>query len=246
MDWLSGWLRSVILVILLATFVDLLLPNAAMQRYVRTVISLFLLLTLLQPLLSLFSGRGELEGRLTAALFEKGAQGAAGESLAAIQMRAETLKRSQEQEAHKLVKQQVADLMKRKLESTAGVRVRSIRVETEGGEGGQAVIKSVAVTIEPEPARPAGGSGGGEAPVRAGPEAIKPVEPVEPVKSVSIRIGAEESDAREVTRMEETAEGELTPEELQKKTEITRLLAADWQLKESQIQLEIIQEAMGR
>ncbi|WP_238540513.1 stage III sporulation protein AF [Paenibacillus mucilaginosus] len=141
MDWLSDWLRSIILVILLATFVDLLLPNAAMQRYVRTVISLFLLLTLLQPLFTLFSGRGELNGRLTAALFEQNGPGSAGESLAAIQTRAETLKRSQEQEAHKLVRQQVAELMKRKLESASGVEVRSIRVETEAGADGQAVTQ---------------------------------------------------------------------------------------------------------
>ncbi|MGF7030357.1 stage III sporulation protein AF [Paenibacillus mucilaginosus] len=246
MDWLSDWLRSIILVILLATFVDLLLPNAAMQRYVRTVISLFLLLTLLQPLFTLFSGRGELNGRLTAALFEQNGPGSAGESLAAIQTRAETLKRSQEQEAHKLVRQQVAELMKRKLESASGVEVRSIRVETEAGADGQAVIKSVFVTIDPEPARPAGGSAGGEAPQRAGSEAMKPVEPVEPVKSVSIRIGAEEAGAKEVSRMGESAARELTPQQLQKKTEITRLFAADWQLEESQIQLELIHEPKGR
>lgn len=54
MSWLSDWLKSIIMVILLATFVDILLPNQTMQRYVKTVISLFILLTLLQPLFSLF------------------------------------------------------------------------------------------------------------------------------------------------------------------------------------------------
>ncbi|MEK3721657.1 stage III sporulation protein AF [Paenibacillus sp. FSL H8-0034] len=54
MGWLSDWLKSIIMVILLATFVDILLPNQTMQRYVKTVISLFILLTLLQPLFSLF------------------------------------------------------------------------------------------------------------------------------------------------------------------------------------------------
>jgi stage III sporulation protein AF len=54
MGWLSDWLKSIIMVILLATFVDILLPNQTMQRYVKTVISLFILLTLLQPIFSLF------------------------------------------------------------------------------------------------------------------------------------------------------------------------------------------------
>lgn len=40
MGWLSDWLKSIIMVILLATFVDILLPNQTMQRYVKTVISL--------------------------------------------------------------------------------------------------------------------------------------------------------------------------------------------------------------
>ncbi|MED4609729.1 stage III sporulation protein AF, partial [Paenibacillus validus] len=61
MDFLSGWLKSVVLVILIATFVDLLLPNQSMQRYVKTVISMFLLLTLLQPLLSLLRSDAALD-----------------------------------------------------------------------------------------------------------------------------------------------------------------------------------------
>ena len=54
MDWLAGWLKTVIMVIMLATFVDLLLPSNTMQRYVKTVLSLFILLTLLTPVLQLF------------------------------------------------------------------------------------------------------------------------------------------------------------------------------------------------
>jgi stage III sporulation protein AF len=53
MAWLSDWLKSIIMVILLAAFVDILLPSQTMQRYVKTVISLFILLTLLQPVFSL-------------------------------------------------------------------------------------------------------------------------------------------------------------------------------------------------
>lgn len=41
MDWLAGWLKTVIMVIMLATFVDLLLPSNTMQRYVKTVLSLY-------------------------------------------------------------------------------------------------------------------------------------------------------------------------------------------------------------
>ncbi|MDT2265204.1 stage III sporulation protein AF [Paenibacillus larvae] len=53
MEWLSGWLKTVITIILLATFVDLLLPSTKLQRYVKTVMSLFILLALLSPVMQL-------------------------------------------------------------------------------------------------------------------------------------------------------------------------------------------------
>ncbi|KRE54283.1 stage III sporulation protein AF [Paenibacillus sp. Soil522] len=53
MAWLSDWLRDIIAVILLAVFVELLLPNKAMQRYARLVVGLFILLTILSPILKL-------------------------------------------------------------------------------------------------------------------------------------------------------------------------------------------------
>ena len=53
MAWLSDWLRDIIAVILLAVFVELLLPNKAMLRYARLVVGLFILLTILSPILKL-------------------------------------------------------------------------------------------------------------------------------------------------------------------------------------------------
>lgn len=51
--WLSDWLRDIIAIILLAVLVELLLPNKAMQRYARLVVGLFILLTILSPILKL-------------------------------------------------------------------------------------------------------------------------------------------------------------------------------------------------
>ncbi|WP_206669928.1 stage III sporulation protein AF [Paenibacillus luteus] len=50
---MSDWLRDIIAIILLAVFVELLLPNKAMQRYARLVVGLFILLTILSPILKL-------------------------------------------------------------------------------------------------------------------------------------------------------------------------------------------------
>lgn len=54
MSWLSQWLKEIIMVILLATFIDLLLPNRSMQRYVKLMLSLIILMILLTPIMKLF------------------------------------------------------------------------------------------------------------------------------------------------------------------------------------------------
>lgn len=56
MSWLGDWLREIILVVLLASFVELLLPSKSMERYARLVLSLLILLTMLSPIVSLLKG----------------------------------------------------------------------------------------------------------------------------------------------------------------------------------------------
>ncbi|WP_209123084.1 stage III sporulation protein AF [Alkalihalobacillus sp. BA299] len=55
MSFLTEWLTNIIIFILLATILELLLPNSNMQRYVKMVVGLLLLVIILNPLLSIFS-----------------------------------------------------------------------------------------------------------------------------------------------------------------------------------------------
>ncbi|HEX7064584.1 MAG TPA: stage III sporulation protein AF [Bacillales bacterium] len=54
MDYLTSWISEIILLILMAVVLELLLPNSSLQRYVRMVVGLLLLLALLKPVLSVF------------------------------------------------------------------------------------------------------------------------------------------------------------------------------------------------
>lgn len=54
MDWITQWITEIILLILVATVLELLLPESGMRRYARIVVSLLLLLALLSPVLSIF------------------------------------------------------------------------------------------------------------------------------------------------------------------------------------------------
>lgn len=49
----SDWLRHLVVLVLLAVFLDAALPSGATQKYVRAVLSLIVMLSLLQPLQAL-------------------------------------------------------------------------------------------------------------------------------------------------------------------------------------------------
>ncbi len=52
---ITGWITNIIVLILLATVLELLLPNSSMQRYVKMVIGLMLMAVILSPVLSIFT-----------------------------------------------------------------------------------------------------------------------------------------------------------------------------------------------
>lgn len=54
-DWLTNWLKEIILIVLLASFVDLLLPNSNMQKYARLILGLLIILTIISPIFELFT-----------------------------------------------------------------------------------------------------------------------------------------------------------------------------------------------
>ncbi|WP_078379776.1 stage III sporulation protein AF [Sutcliffiella halmapala] len=55
MSYLTEWITSIILFILLATVVDMLLPSSSMQKYTKLVIGLLLIVVILTPILKLLS-----------------------------------------------------------------------------------------------------------------------------------------------------------------------------------------------
>ncbi|MBY0096422.1 stage III sporulation protein AF [Mesobacillus maritimus] len=55
MDFLTEWITNIIIFILLATIIDMLLPNSSLQKYVKVVISLLLISIILSPIMKIFS-----------------------------------------------------------------------------------------------------------------------------------------------------------------------------------------------
>ncbi|WP_078545817.1 stage III sporulation protein AF [Litchfieldia alkalitelluris] len=55
MSFLTEWITNIILFILLATIIDMLLPNSSMQKYVKMVTGLILIVIILTPLFNILS-----------------------------------------------------------------------------------------------------------------------------------------------------------------------------------------------
>lgn len=226
MTWLSEWLKSIIMVILLASFVDILLPSQTMQRYVKTVISLFILLTLLHPLFSLLQKQASVDQLLADAdSFFQGKSPAAAipafssssksqaagrgqvqlqganagmQTLESIQQQADQLKMTQEKRSQQLLEQQITTLMKQNIEQDLAFTVQSLNVETGKGESGQMQILAIHLKAAQrnEAVSP-----------KQGDQKLKALQ-VEPVKPVNISI---QVDTDWVDRSQRTAaDGSLT------------------------------------
>jgi len=54
-SFLAGWVSNIIVFVLLATVIDMLLPNSALQKYAKMVIGLLLIAIIITPILGLFN-----------------------------------------------------------------------------------------------------------------------------------------------------------------------------------------------
>jgi len=146
LDWLSGWLRSIITVILLAAIVDLLLPNKAMQRYARLVVGLIVLLTILSPLIRLFAGNfnDRVEDSMNA--WERAGASSTIQmpTLQQISKEAQRLSKERQRQAASLAERELASAMEQEIDSRLGSEgsIAVVRLSEDGKR-----IASVLVTI---------------------------------------------------------------------------------------------------
>ena len=131
MTWLNEWMREVIMVVLLATFIDLILPSRSMERYVKLVLSLLILLTLMQPVINLLTDSPEV--KLSAAFQNQDANAAyftngKETTLQQILSQAETIKSQQLTQSLQWAGEEVARQMKQQIENKTGKQVQEVKV----------------------------------------------------------------------------------------------------------------------
>lgn len=127
MGWLSSWLQDLILIVLLATFVDMLLPNRSMERYVKLVLSLLILLTLLSPITKLL--RSDPVSELKRAMSAMDAPSDGQATLEKILAKGRQLQANEQQQSLRWTAKELANVMKGQIEDTTGAKVQSVEVQ---------------------------------------------------------------------------------------------------------------------
>ncbi|SFB20224.1 stage III sporulation protein AF [Cohnella sp. OV330] len=200
---LGGWLRQVVAAVLLAALIDLLLPNRTMQRYVRLVAGLFILLTLAGPLLSWI--QGDMDAKLAAGIEWAEREPVGGEDrsqLEAIMAEAKRIGAGMDEQAAKLAVAGLEAQIKAVVEQEEDVKVGSVEVSAEPAADGALAVESVKIRlVAPEAGITAEGG-----------EPIAEVEPVSPVVvDVEVGTGADDRSDEDVDRAVPAAQtGEAT------------------------------------
>ncbi|SFF02197.1 stage III sporulation protein AF [Paenibacillus catalpae] len=150
--WLSDWLRDIIAVIMLAAFVELLLPNKAMLRYSRLVIGLLILLTIMSPILRLLQGdfNAKLKDGITHWDQLEAQREVKMPTLSDIQKKADELNKQQDSDAAALMEQTLESAMKDAVFKQTEQPVEAVEVTLGWEKQGQKMtpyVNAVLVTL---------------------------------------------------------------------------------------------------
>ncbi|OAB44149.1 stage III sporulation protein AF [Paenibacillus glacialis] len=242
MSWLNEWMKEVIMVVLLATFVDLILPSRSMERYVKLVLSLLILLTLLQPIINLFTDSPE--QKLSAA-FQTQAMNSTNftngkeTTLQQILSKADQMKHQQQSQSLQWAGEEVARQMKQQIQEQTRSLVQEVKVlltllpAKEANEQALPSITSVDVVLQEEPQALQEQSNQDHN--SSQPILISPIAPVK--VEVNLEPVKPESNSRDNSASDKKSEKVWSPNE-KNAEDIVKLLQMKWNLQSEQIQVK--------
>ncbi|WP_232696090.1 stage III sporulation protein AF [Brevibacillus daliensis] len=219
MEFITIWLRKVILLVLLAAFLDLILPNTKLQSYVKMVMGLIIILTIMQPLFSLMNVKQE-ELAAKIGIYQDIQEGQKVE--AEWQQLSKKLINTQDKQVISYVEDQMRSLLTEKVKLAYGVTLTDLAVSFETEVTGQQKISQVVATISDQT-----NATSGEA---SGVRAIQSINPVEPVQ-ITI-------DDKSATNSNESIAASYTPQHpLQK--ELVTYIAMEYGVEPEDVKVKV-------
>lgn len=56
MNWISGWIQGIIIAVIIGTIIEMLLPDGNCKKYVKVVIGVYILFSIVSPVITKFTG----------------------------------------------------------------------------------------------------------------------------------------------------------------------------------------------
>ncbi|MGO4107354.1 stage III sporulation protein AF [Paenibacillus sp. YAF4_2] len=233
--WLSDWLRDIIAVIMLATFVELLLPNKSMQRYARLVIGLLILLTIMSPILRLL--QGDFNAKLKDGISNWDQLEAQHEvkmpTLNDIQKKAEDLNKQQNSDAAALMEQTLENSMVDAVVKQTGLSVEAVDVTLKWEQQGKTMTPYVSAVLVTLPTDKADSASSEES-----SDAVKEVASVSVDVDVDVNIDRSQDDKQAAgDAAQEKPDDGFTKVNPSDSEEIRDVLAEGWSVNPSRIQV---------
>ncbi len=139
---ITDWVKNIVLIVLFASFLELLLPSSGMQRFVRVIMGLLILLAILTPVVDV------LQSRLTPEVPALG--GLSAPAADRVRSGAETLVHERDQLAVSLYKKDLARQIRAVVVAVDGVADARVAVEVAKGQGGRTgALDKVTVYVQP-------------------------------------------------------------------------------------------------
>ena len=176
MEWLTEWLKKIILLVLLAAFLDLILPNTNLQKYVKMVMGIIILLTILTPVFSIFSISPE-DLAIRINRFQETEMPNTNKQ--EWKPLADKLLGQQDKQVTNYVMTNIEKHIKTKLKEEYNREVSTVKVSLTEETTGEPKIKNIVILLQDQ-----------SAPVKNEP-GVKPIEPIVPVH---IEVGSSKVD----------------------------------------------------
>jgi stage III sporulation protein AF len=129
LEWITDWIRQIVLIIFIATFIDLLLPSSSLERYVKLIMGLIIIVSILQPVFQLIWS--EDKWSKFSALFAPAFVSDQYTSLEKIQKNSTQLTQVQREETKKQFQDSISTWIKKQVSQKYHVKVVSAKVTAD-------------------------------------------------------------------------------------------------------------------
>lgn len=122
-DFLRSWILNIVTVIIFISFLEILLPNSDMKKYVKMVIGLLVMLVIINPMLELVHGDMNIEEEIfkTSSVLDK----------KALSLNIDKFEGIQEKQMITLYKEKIEKHIKNQIEYGNNIKVLSVQCEIE-------------------------------------------------------------------------------------------------------------------